>query len=191
MSGVPDRRQIRGRTGRFRPLRFSGCNDQLMTACSVCGHATHERDRNVRFRLPDPVLDLPNRDDTEGTWKTDPDPNRAVMMAIPSLGGFVRALLPVHLTGGDTVTFGVWVAVQQHDLKVAYDLWWDPDYPSLRLSGRLANSLPGWNVLAAPVDLAVVNPDATPYCVGSTDSQLSAVLGSEWDHAEVISRLPN
>jgi hypothetical protein len=59
-----------------------------MTACSVCGCATYERDRNVRFRLPDPVLQLPDRDDAEGVWKSEPDPNRAVMMMVPNLGAF-------------------------------------------------------------------------------------------------------
>jgi hypothetical protein len=69
--------------------------------------------------LPDPVLQLPDRDAADGVWKSEPDPNRAVMMMVPNLGGFLRALLPVHLSGGDTVAFGVWVGVHPDDLKRA------------------------------------------------------------------------
>lgn len=82
-----------------------------MTARGVCGQATHDRDRNVRFRLPDPVL--------------------------------------------------------------------------------LANALPGWGLLAAPAEFEVINPEATPYCVRSSDAELSKVLSDEWDREEVIARLPN
>ena len=145
----------------------------------------------MRFRLPDPVLQLPDQDDSDGVWKSEPDPTRAVMMMVPNLGGFLRALLPVHLSGGDAVTFGVWVGVHPDDLKRAYDEWWGPGYPSLSMSGRLANALPGWEVLAAPVELEVLDPQATPYCVRSSDAQLSQVLSTEWDKAEVLARLPN
>jgi hypothetical protein len=34
------------------------------------------------------------------------------MMQVPALGTFVRAMLPVQLTGGHTVTYGgVWVGI--------------------------------------------------------------------------------
>lgn len=162
-----------------------------MTPCSVCGLATHDRDRHVRFRLPDPVLQLPDRDDSEGVWKSEPDPNRAVMMMVPNLGGFLRALLPVHLSGGDTVTLGVWVGLHPDDLKRAYDLWWDCAYPSLTLSGRLANALPEWDLLGVSVELEVIDPNATPYCVRSSDAEMSRVLSEEWDRARVLSGLPD
>lgn len=113
------------------------------------------------------------------------------MMMVPNLGGFLRAMLPVHLSGGDTVTFGVWIGVHPDDLKRAYDIWWDPNYPSFKASGRLANALPGWGLLAASVDLEVVDPEATPYCVRSADSQLGNVLSAEWDRMDVLSRLPD
>jgi hypothetical protein len=41
-------------------------------------------------------------------------------------GAFVRALLPVKLTEGHTVTFGVWPAIHLKDLKPAFDSWRDP-----------------------------------------------------------------
>ncbi len=158
--------------------------------CDLCGRRADDHDRHVRFSLPDPVLELPDLDDTDGVWTSDPDPHRAVMMQVPDLGGFVRALLPVRLTRGYTVTFGVWVGVHPDDLRRAFDLWWDEKYPTLTLSGRLANAVPGWGLLAAPVDLAVVDPAATPYCVASTNTELAKVLTEEWDHEPVLSQLP-
>jgi hypothetical protein len=113
------------------------------------------------------------------------------MMMVPNLGGFLRALLPVHLSGGEAVTFGVWVGIHPDDLKRAYDVWWGPDYPNLSISGRLANSLPGWGLVGAPVELEVVDPGATPYCVRSSDAELSKVLADEWERTEVLARLPN
>jgi hypothetical protein len=112
------------------------------------------------------------------------------MMLVPDLGGFIRALLPVQLTGGYTVTFGVWVGVHPDDLKRAFDVWWAPEYTDLRIRGRLANALPGWDVFGVEVDLAVTDPDATPYCVDSPDSKLRAVMTSYWDHELILSALP-
>ena len=77
------------------------------------------------------------------------------------------------------MTFGVWVCVHPDDLKRAYDIWWDPTYPSLMVNGHLANALPGWGHLAAPVDLEVVDPDATPYCVRSTSRRCCPPSGTE------------
>lgn len=159
--------------------------------CALCGRPADDHDRHVRYRLPDPVLELPDLDDTDGVWKSEPDPNRAVMMQAPDLGGFVRALLPVRLTHGYTVTFGVWVGVHPDDLRRAFDLWWDEKYSTLTMTGRLANAIPEWGLLAAPVDLAVTDSDATPYCVASTDPELARVLAEEWDHEPVLSQLPS
>jgi hypothetical protein len=113
------------------------------------------------------------------------------MMMVPDVGAFVRALLPVHLTGGHTVTFGVWVGVDPDDLKRAFDTWWSPEYAQLQMDGRLANALPVWEVFGVPVSLAVTDPEATPYCVASADRGLQAVLTNEWDHEPVLSGLPD
>src|SRR5918998_447852 len=77
--------------------------------CPLCGGPVHEHDRHMRFRLPDPVLALPDRDRTDGTWMSGSDANESVMMQVPGAGAFLRALLPTRLTGGYSVTFGVWV----------------------------------------------------------------------------------
>ena len=112
------------------------------------------------------------------------------MMQIPGVGPFVRALLVVRLTGGYAVTCGVWVGVHPDDLQHAFHVWWEPEYEDLRMEGALANPVPPWGLLAAPVTLAVKDPEHTPYCVSSSDHTLSRVLGEEWPHKDVLETLP-
>ncbi len=112
------------------------------------------------------------------------------MMQVPNVGGFVRVLLPVHLTDGYTVTFGTWLGVHPDDLNRAFKVWWEPEYEDLQLDGRLANALPTWGLLGAPATTVVQDNDATPYVVHSSDPILSRVLAEEWSHEEVLARLP-
>jgi hypothetical protein len=68
----------------------------------------------------------------------------SVMMQIPNVGAFVRALLPVRLSGGDSVTFGVWLAIDpRHDaLRKLATVWWnDDEYRDLKIEGWLANAI--------------------------------------------------
>ena len=90
------------------------------------------------------------------------------MMQVPGTGAFVRALLVVRLAGSHAVTYGVWVGVDPDDLQRAFRVWWEPEYENLRLEGVLANLVPP-GTLAAPVTLAVKDPEHTPYCVSSSD----------------------
>lgn len=46
-----------------------------------------------------------------------------------------------------------------------------------------------WGLLAAPVDLAMLNVDHTPYCVSSIDPDLATVLSLEWPHDEVLNAM--
>ena len=43
---------------------------------------------------------------------------------------------------------------------------------------------------AAPVTLAVRDPEHTPYCVSSSDHTLSRVLRHEWPREDVLAALP-
>ena len=155
----------------------------------MCGRPTAAHDRHLRFVLPEPVLRSPQRDATPGTWTTHADPNQSVMMQTPGVGAFVRVLLPVRLTGGHTVTFGVWLGVHPDDLQRAYEVWWEPEYTGLVLTGLLANPLPVWGLLGAPVTAVVRHPDETPYCDSSTDQRLADVLSREWPHDPVLDAL--
>ena len=62
-------------------------------------HERRDRDRQARFRLPDPVPDNPERHRVSGAWPSHATPDAPVMMQVPEVGVFVRALLPVKLTG--------------------------------------------------------------------------------------------
>ena len=158
--------------------------------CGMCGSPVDAHDRQVRFRLPEPVLDSPGQERVPGAWLSHENPEASVMMQIPGVGPFVRALLVVRLTGGYAVTYGVWAGVHPDDLQRAFRVWWEPEYENLRLEGALANSVPPWGLLAAPVTLAVKDPEHTPYCVSSSDHMLSRVLGQEWPHKDVLETLP-
>jgi hypothetical protein len=144
----------------------------------------------VRFRLPDPVLDVPQREYTPGTWSSEADPSRAVLLQVPGVGAFVRCLLPVRLTGGHAITFGVWLGVHPDDLQRAAAVWWEPAYRDLVLEGRLANALPVWGLLAAPAEARVHDEDETPYVVGSPDPLLARVLSEAWPHEDVLAAVP-
>lgn len=152
-------------------------------SCSMCGRSASEHEKHVRFRLPDPVLESPEEHLVAGAWLSHGDPNTSVMMQVPALGPFVRALLPISLARGYKVTFGVWVSISHDELQRAFSVWWEPEYVDLRLTGYLANAVNPWGMLGAPVDLAVRDTEQTPYCVSSPRQDFSDVLHNEWPHA--------
>lgn len=117
-------------------------------------------------------------------------PGASAMMQIPGVGPFIRALLAVRLAGvrGDPTASGSeFIPVISSALSASGG---SRTYENLRLDGALANSVPPWGLLAAPVTLAVRDPEHTPYCVSSSDHMLSRVLGKEWPHKDVLETLP-
>jgi len=167
-------------------------HDGAMSApvCGLCGRPLEAHNRHVRFRLPDPVLATDEQDRTPGVWMSDTDANAAVMIQVPNVGPFVRCLLPVRLTGGFTVTFGVWLAVHPDDLQRAFRVWWAPEYRELVLDGFLANKLPVWGLLGSKARAHVRDENQTPYIFQSPDPTLSQVLSDEWPHEEILAPLP-
>ena len=150
--------------------------------CLTCGSALDAHDRHIRYTLPDPLLAADGWQRVAGTWMSDPNAREAVMIYVPEVGAFVRALLPIHLSGGYKLTYGVWLAVEPAKLREIYQVWNRPEYQDLRIGAYLANAVKPWGLLAAPVTAVVRNPDETPYCDKSTDPTLSAVLHHEWPH---------
>ena len=84
-----------------------------------------------------------------GTWMSHENARDSVMMQVPNVGAFVRALLPVSLTDGHRVTFGVWLAIDPAELASVFNAWWQPEYQDLRLSGWLANAIQPWGARRA------------------------------------------
>ncbi|MFB9416002.1 DUF2199 domain-containing protein [Dactylosporangium matsuzakiense] len=154
--------------------------------CPSCGRPLDAHKRHVRFTLPDPVLGTAQQERTPGTWMSHASARASVMMQIPAVGAFVRALLPVRLTDGYTVTFGVWLAIDPAQLQEAFSIWWEPEYQNLRMAGWLANAVQPWGLLATPVQTVVRDPDETPYCDSSSNPQLNRVLHEEWPHDLVL-----
>lgn len=155
--------------------------------CACCGGPLSAHDRHVRLKLPQPVLAVP-KDEREGrTWGND------VLMSVRDVGDFVRVLIPIHIEDGTSLTFGAWLAVEQADLHRAYEVWWEPEYVGLELDGVLANHLPPWEdgVLGAPAQARVLDPDAVPYMVSSTDPLLSRVLTEVWPYDELANGMPD
>jgi hypothetical protein len=109
-------------------------------------------------------------------------------MRVEGLGGFIRILVPVNLTGGYTVTFGAWLSVESDDLRRAWEVWEDPAYADLRFDGVLANMLPGWEseTYQKPLEVAVLKVEHTPYAVASSDDFMRRVLHDEWPHEDVL-----
>jgi hypothetical protein len=141
-----------------------------------------EHNRNLRFHLPDPVLEVPEPARSDRTWGND------VLMQVKDVGSFVRVLIPVKLTGGYTVTFGAWLSVHPKDLTHAWEVWWKPEYSELRLTGVLANPLPGWEAetYLKPLVAAVQDPNAIPIGVESPDEFMRRVLAEVWPHESVL-----
>ncbi|HYB48200.1 MAG TPA: hypothetical protein VED20_12705 [Streptosporangiaceae bacterium] len=98
----------------------------------------------------------------------------------------MRALLPVKLAEGHTVSFGVWLAIHPEDLKPAFDIWWDPACEHLHLGAWLGNAISPWGMLACPVEAAVRDPSQTPCRVSFPDETVNRVLAEEWDHGLVL-----
>jgi hypothetical protein len=115
---------------------------------------------------------------------TDRTPGESVMMEVPNAGAFVRVLLPIRLTGGFSLTYGLWLEVSPGDLRSTFDIWFDPAYTDLQLNGRLGNPVLPWGMLGAPVSTIVGSPDETPYCHSSADETLNRVLTDEWEEAK-------
>lgn len=157
-----------------------------MTAfCPTCGRLLDEHNRHIRFKVPEPVLSIPEEERPALTWGND------VLMRVEGVGGFVRILIPVKLSGGYTVTYGAWLSVESKDLRRAWELWSDPAYESLRLSGVLANMLPGWEeeTYVKPLEAAVLNVEHTPYAIDSSDDFMRRVLRDEWPHEVVLAAI--
>jgi hypothetical protein len=155
--------------------------------CRLCGRPVDDHDQHVRFTLPDPVLADPVFADPGGesipeVWMSHPTPHESVLMRSAPAGAFMRALLPIRLVGGHTLTYGVWLGIHLDDLRKVRAVWWEPQYRDLRVTGRLANAIAPWGLLGAPVEAAVRDPDQTPYCDRSDDPDLQSVLHDEWPH---------
>lgn len=49
--------------------------------------------------------------------------------------------MPVHLTGSASVTYSVWLKLDDEQLRHANAVWTTPEYTDLTLRGEVANAI--------------------------------------------------
>ncbi|WP_167837833.1 DUF2199 domain-containing protein [Nocardia altamirensis] len=149
-------------------------------ACATCGGPRDPDDQHWRFTLPDPVRRAPDRELTPGTWMSGDTAHTSELMMVPNHGAYARALLPIRLTEGYSMTYAVWLMVHPNDWRRLCEDWWSPEYADLRIYGWLANNIEPWDVLTARVTAVVRDPEQIPYCDSSPEERLDRVLHEEW-----------
>jgi hypothetical protein len=154
--------------------------------CPLCDAPIDNRDLNVRFTWPDPVLRAPEEDRRHLHEGHD-------IITVPTVGAFARVLLTVQLTNGYRITYGTWLGLTG---EAAYDdavrLWHDPDYPSLRLTGVLANAIEPWGPpLMSRARAVVRDPNSVPHVEAFAAANVREVITDVWPGAWVISAVPD
>ena len=154
-----------------------------LPGCSCCDGALDPVEFAIRSTWPDALMALPP-EEREATW------GNGNLRRAEGLGAFVRCLMPVHLTGGDTVDFSAWLEVDDDQLRHAHQIWNTPEYAALQLSGRVANGIKPWtDLLGTPGRAEVRSPASIPFLVADEGTPLHRVLHDEWDRDDVLSRI--
>jgi hypothetical protein len=151
--------------------------------CSCCGAPLDGVDLDVRSALPDAILALSPEQRASAWGNSD-------FQRVEGVGGFLRCLMPVRLTGGGSVTYSVWLRLDDGQLRHANAVWTKPAYADLRLRGEVANAIRPWPQLLGETAGAEVRDAGTlPYLVAEDDTLLSRVLTEVWDRDDVLSRI--
>ncbi len=160
-----------------------------VTRCAHCGRELSDRDRHVRFGLPDVVF-ARSEAERSSAWMMPTE--RPDVLAFEEKR-FVRALLPVHLDDGTSVTFGTWLEVDVSDFDRAVEVWLDEAYSDLVLDGCIANAVPPWraDVIGRPCTARVLIDDQIPYVTKSPDPLVSRILAETWSASEIVASLPS
>jgi hypothetical protein len=111
-------------------------------------------------------------------------------MAAKGVGFFVRSLVPVQLSGGHLVTYGVWIEADEEAVQHAHSEWNAATYSDLVIQGRLANKLAPWGLYGAEVTARPRETNEIPYVSSSSDLSMQAVLNEVWPHESVLATLP-
>ena len=153
--------------------------------CSLCGRPLDTHERDLRFKLPDPIFAIPEQQ-RELSWGGD------AFVAARGIGQFIRVLLPVRLSGGYEVRYGTWLSVSEEEARRSFETWDQASYLDLEISGFLANAIPPWGeaLLGVHARARVRKQDELPYVVASSNDLLALVLSKEWLHEDVLDSFP-
>ncbi|MEU4243314.1 DUF2199 domain-containing protein [Actinoplanes sp. NPDC026619] len=154
-----------------------------LPGCSCCGAPLDGVDLDIRSALPDALLAL-SAEQRASVW------GNSDFQRLEGVGGFLRCLMPVRLSGGGSVTYSVWLRLDDEQLRHAVAVWSTPEYAALELHGEVANAIKPWPELLGEAAGAVVRDAGTlPYLVADEDTLLSRVLTDVWDRDDVLSRI--
>jgi hypothetical protein len=154
-----------------------------LPGCSCCGAPLDGVDLDIRSALPDAFLAL-SAEQRASAW------GNSDFQRLEGIGGFLRCLMPVRLSGGGSVTYSVWLRLDDEQLRHALAVWSTPEYAALELHGEVANAIKPWPGLLGEAAGAVIRDAGTlPYLVADENSLLSRVLTDVWDRDDVLSRI--
>ncbi len=112
------------------------------------------------------------------------------LQRLEGVGAFVRCLMPVSLSGGGSVTYSVWLRVDDDQLREANRVWTTDEYQDLILYGTVANTVKPWEgLLGESARTEVRDTETLPYLVAAEGSLLSRILSEPWDRDDVLSRI--
>jgi hypothetical protein len=151
-------------------------------------HDVDLADLDFQFQLPDLLASETGRLEQTGVWMSGASPAQSALLAVPHSGCYMRCLLPVNLTDGRTVTFGVWLRVSSDDLELVDEVWHTPRYGALTLRGKLANDVPPWGAKDSDFQIAVIEPSRLPRCIASEDRLAASMLADQWEPELVLPR---
>jgi hypothetical protein len=154
-----------------------------LPGCSCCGAPLDGTDLDIRSTLPDAIQALPPEQRAAAWGNSD-------LQRLQGVGGFLRCLMPVRLTGGGSVTYSVWLKLDDDQLRHANAIWTTPEYTTLSVRGEVANAIKPWPDLLGEAAGAVARDAGTlPYLVADENTVLSRVLVEVWDRDDVLSRI--
>jgi hypothetical protein len=155
--------------------------------CSYCQQPVEGRDIDFRFKLPDPLFEIP------AAQRPARIQDGGDIVGAADAGIFVRVLLPVKLTEGYQITYGTWLALlEEDDFDRVRALWHAPEYPSLVVDGILSNAIQPWGApLMTRARVAVRSADQVPYVEAIHDEAMAKVLTDTWSRSWVLSAIPD
>nr|WP_158515524.1 DUF2199 domain-containing protein [Kitasatospora sp. MBT63] len=175
--------------GRDKGSGTGGAAAPPAPACTCCDGTLSAGDPRFNLSLPDPVAKMSAyAQETCIRFLSD------FMVSTENIGAFTRALLPVTLTDGRTVTFGVWVAIDGPTYRYISELGrdgTDEEYATMEFDGLLANALEPWGRKVLRAEVSVAIPDSpfdrpTPQIISSTHATVTRMLSEPWAPGKVL-----
>lgn len=151
----------------------------MTDVCPTCGEKVAGLDREIRLRLPQPIVDILGEDPTTKRFSIAPGGS---FIRLDKDKYFARVLLPVSLDIDYEFHYGVWMAIDKPTAKHLWRVWEKPEYANVQFSGQLANLVPPWNkeIEGAECTAEVRDAESVPYIFQSTHPVFAKILSEPW-----------